>query len=123
MIGPKHIVRRLVDEVMNQGRLDVIDEIYEPRMAERARAWIEPFLTSFDDVEMTVVDLVAEGDRVAGRFRCSGTHAGDWTGHPASGRRFERVDEVYFFTITDGRITAAWGLEDTPSRERQLGLR
>jgi len=29
---------------------------------------------------------------------------------------------VYFFTVADGRITSAWGLEDTPRRMRQLGL-
>jgi bisphosphoglycerate-independent phosphoglycerate mutase (AlkP superfamily) len=32
------------------------------------------------------------------------------------------IDEVYIFTFADGRITAAWGLEDTLSRLEQLGL-
>jgi small multidrug resistance family-3 protein len=62
----KSIIRRLVDEVMNAGRLDVLDEIYSPRMATAAKAWIAPFRTSFPDVHMRVVDLVAEGDKVAG---------------------------------------------------------
>ena len=34
----------------------------------------------------------------------------------------ESVDEVYFFRVVDGRITEAWGLEDTAARERQLGF-
>jgi predicted ester cyclase len=42
---------------------------------------------------MEIVDLIAEGEKVVGRFRCSGTHLGE-----------------------------AWGIEDTRSRERQLGL-
>jgi len=71
---------------------------------------------------MRVVELVAEGDRVVGRFTCSGTHVGDWLGHPATGRRFRDIPEVYFFTVRDGRIVAAWGLEDTWARLRQLGL-
>jgi hypothetical protein len=36
-------------------------------------------------------------------------------------RRIERIDEVYFFTIADRRISAAWGLEDTSRRLAQLG--
>jgi predicted ester cyclase len=117
----KAVVRRLVDEVMNAGRLEVLDEIYTPRMAAAARAWIMPFRASFPDVSMQIVDLVAEGDKVAGRFLCSGTQQGEWQGHPASGRRFERVAEVYFFELRDSRITRARGLEDNLSRMQQLG--
>lgn len=119
---PKAVVMRLIDEVMNQGRLEALDELYAPGLARAARRWIAPFRESFPDVRMEIVELVAEGDRVVGRFRCSATHLGEWDGHPPTGRRFERVDEVYFFTVREGRIAAAWGLEDTGSRRRQLGL-
>ncbi len=118
----KATVRRLIDEVINDGRLDLIDEIYTPRMAAEVRAWIAPFRESFPDVEMAVVDLVAEGNQVVGRFLCSGTHTGRWRDHPPIGRRFERVDEVYFFTFDGDRIAGAWGIEDTLSRLQQLGL-
>lgn len=118
----KALVRRLVDEVLNGGDLTVLDELYTEAMAHAAAGWITPFREAFPDVHMEIVELVAEGDTVAGRFRCSGTHLGVWQGRPPTGRRFERIDEVYFFTIADGRIAGAWGLEDTPSRIRQLGL-
>jgi predicted ester cyclase len=116
------VVRRLVDEVMNDGRLDVIDEIYAPELAAGARRWITPFRESFPDVRMDVLDLIAEGEKVVGRFHCSATNLGPWRGNPPTGRRFERVDEVYIFRVVDGRITEAWGIEDTRARERQLGL-
>ena len=118
----KHLVRRLIDEVMNAGRLDVLDAIYTPETAVAARRWIEPFRVAFPDVHMEIVTLVAEGDVVAGRFRCSGTHLGPWRGREATGRRFRNVDEVYFFTIRDGRIGSAWGLEDDDRRRQQLGM-
>jgi predicted ester cyclase len=119
---PKAVVRRLIEEVLNGGRLDVIDELYTPEMGPAARRWIAPFRESFPDVEMEIVNLVGEGEKVAGRFRCSATNLGPWRGQQPTGRRFERVDEVYFFRVRDGRIAEAWGLEDTRSRERQLGL-
>jgi predicted ester cyclase len=58
----------------------VIDELYSPQRAEAARRWVEPFRLAFPDVEMQTVELVAEGDRVVGRFRCSGTHLGPGVG-------------------------------------------
>ncbi len=117
----KAVVRRLVEEVMNAGRLDVLDELYSPSMAAAARRWITPFREAFPDVTMTIVDLVAEDDKVAARFTCSATQQNEWQGHPASGARFDRVAEVYFFRLQDGRITHAWGLEDNLDRMRQLG--
>jgi len=56
-------------------------------------------------------------------FRCSGTHQGRWLGLESTGRSFTDVDEVYWFTVRAGRITAWWGLEDNEARLRQLGLR
>jgi hypothetical protein len=118
----KAIVRRLVDEVMNGGRMDLMDELYSAELAPGARRWITPFRAAFPDLHMQVLDLIAEGDKVVGRFTCAATHRGTWRGHPPTGRRFRNIAEVYIFTIHDGKITNAWGLEDTISRMRQLRL-
>jgi predicted ester cyclase len=119
----KAIVRRLVDEVMNAGRLHVIDELYSPDLAPKARRWISPFRNAFPDVHMQIVDLIAEGDPVVGRFTCSGTHQGTWRGHPPTGRQFTNIAEVYIFRLRDNRIVHVWGIEDTDTRLRQLKLR
>jgi predicted ester cyclase len=119
---PKHVVQRLIADVMNQRNLGALDDLYTPRLATTARRWVEPFLESFSEVQMRIVQLVAEGETVVGRFSCSGTHTGRWLGHPPTGRRFTDVAEVYFFRVVDGRITRVWGLEDTIERLRQLGL-
>jgi predicted ester cyclase len=118
----KAVVRRLVEEVINGGHLAVIDELYVPELASAAKGWIAPFRASFPDVHMEVVEQIAEGDRVVGRFTCAATHRGDWLGHAPTGRRFERVDEVSIFRFRDGRIAHAWSLEDSLSRLQQLGL-
>jgi predicted ester cyclase len=118
----KQLVRRLVEEVVNRRDPEPLHKLAHEEFAALARRWISPFRSAFPDFTMEVVELVAEGDTVVARFRCSGTYRGVWRGHSPTGRRFERIDEVYFFTIDDGRITAAWGLEDTARRLRQLGL-
>ena len=118
----KAIVRRLIEEVLNGGRLEVLDELYAPELAPAARRWITPFRASFPDVHMEILELIAEGDAVVSRFTCSATHLGEWLGHPPTGRRFERVDEVSIFRLRDGKITQVWSLEDSLGRLRQLGL-
>lgn len=119
----KEIVRRMVAEVINAGQMDLIDELYSAALAPEIKRWIAPFRSSFPDVHMDVVDLIAEDDKVVGRFTCSGTHLGEWRGDAPTGRRFEAVDEVYIFRLSEGRIIDAWGLEDTLGRLEQLGLR
>ncbi len=118
----KTVVCRLVAEVLNGGHLEVIDELYAPELVPAARRWIAPFRASFPDVHMEIVELIAEGDKVVGRFTCSATHLGEWLGHPPTGRRFERVDEITIFRLREGRIVHAWSLEDTLARLGQLGL-
>jgi predicted ester cyclase len=118
----KRAVRRLIDEVFNRGQLSAIDELYAESLAGSVREWIAPFRDSFPDVRMEILDLIAERDKVVGRFTCSATHAGEWRGQEPTGRRFEDVDEVTIFRFADGRIIETWSLEDDLGRLRQLRL-
>lgn len=118
----KAVVRRFVEEAVNGGHDELIDELFTPETAASAREWFGAFRGSFPDVHMDVVELVAEGDTVVGRFECSATHLGEWRGHAPTGHRFESVDEVYFFTFSGDRIERTWGVEDTLDRFHQLGL-
>lgn len=119
---PEDTVRRFVDEAVNGGRDELVDELVTSELADLARQWFGSFRRSFPDMEMKLVELVAEGDKVVGRFACSATHLGEWRGHPPTGRRFEAVDEVYFFTFAGDRIAGIWGIEDSLDRFKQLGL-
>jgi predicted ester cyclase len=119
----KQLVRRLVEEVVNQRNADTLDDLAEGAFARLARRWISPFQSSFPDFRMEIVDLVAEDDKVVGHFRCSGTHRGDWLGIAPTERRFQGVDEIYIFHVKEGKLSSAVGVEDNLSRMRQLGIR
>lgn len=118
----KAAVGAWVDSIINRGDFGAADDLFSAELVDDARKWVIPFRAAFSDVHMQVVDLVGEGERIVGRFLCSGTQTGVWLGHAASGRRFADVDEVYFFTFADGKIVHMWGLEDTTNRLKQLGL-
>ena len=113
---------RLVERV-NDGNLDALHEVASGDIAREAARWIGPFRRSFPDFRMEIIDVIAEADKVVGYFKCSGTQEGEWRGHPASGRRFEDVDEVYIFRVKAGKLDSAVAVvEDNLTRMRQLGL-
>ncbi len=116
----KAVVRRLM-EAINEGNMDVVDELFVPKLARPMKRSFTAFRSAFPDWRMEIAELVAEGNTVVGRFRCSGTNQGEFKGVPPTGRRME-VDEVYFLRVEDGKFVDFWGLEDDLARMRQLGL-
>jgi predicted ester cyclase len=118
----KELVRRLV-EMVNAGDLDAIGEVATGDIARNAKGWVGPFRESFPDFRMEVVDVIAEDDKVVGHFKCSGTHQGEWRGRPATGRRFEGIDEIYIFRVEEGKLASALAtVEDNLTRLGQLGI-
>jgi predicted ester cyclase len=117
----KEMVRRMV-EAINAGEETVaVDELFTPRVARRVKRLFAEFRSAFPDWREEIVELVAEGKTVAGRFRCSGTHLGEFLGEAPTGRRME-VEEVFFLRAEEGRFVDFWALEDSLNRIRQLGF-
>jgi predicted ester cyclase len=118
----KRLVHRLV-EIVNDRDFESIDEVATGQIARDARRWVGPFRESFPDFQMELLDVIAEGDKVVGYFKCSGTHEGEWRGHAPTGRRFESVDEVYIFRVDNGKLASALAVvEDNLTRLTQIGL-
>jgi predicted ester cyclase len=115
----KDLVRRLVDEAMNANDLRVLDELYTDALAPKVRRAFEQFRAAFPDWHQELVEVVEDGDTVVARYRCTGTHLGDWRGLAPTGRTM-RVDEVHIYHLRAGRIAGVWALEDTWTRMRQL---
>jgi predicted ester cyclase len=117
----KAMVRRMVEVINAREEDTVVDELFAPRAARRVKRLFSEFRSAFSDWQEEIVELVAEGDTVAGRFRCSGTHQGEFLGEAPTGKRMD-VEEVFFLRVKDGRFVDFWSLEDSLGRLRQLGL-
>jgi predicted ester cyclase len=117
----KDTARRMV-EAINAGEEDAaVGELFAPRAARRVKRLFAEFRSAFPDWREEIVELVAEGDAVAGRFRCSGTHRCGFSGEAPTGERME-VEEVFFLRVEDEKFTYFWALEDSLGRMHQLGL-
>jgi predicted ester cyclase len=118
----KAMVRRLVEAINAGEEVAAVEELFAPRTARRVKRLFAEFRWAFPDWREKVVQLIAEGDTVAGRFRCSGTHLGEFLGNPPTGKRME-VEEVFFLRRAEGGgFVDFWGLEDSLGGMQQLGL-
>ncbi len=73
------------------------------------------------DFHSELQELVAEGDRLVGRFVHHGTHTGSLLGMPATGRSVA-VEAINVYRVADGRLAEGWGEIDGLEMLRQLGI-
>jgi steroid delta-isomerase-like uncharacterized protein len=128
----KALMRRFYDEVVAQGKFDLIDDMLADDFVEHEefpgitpdRAGVKQFFTmlraAYPDLRMTVEDLIAEGDKVVARIRIIGTHQGEFMGVPATGKQIN-VPGIDIVEFRDGRATAHWGVTDGLTWMQQLG--
>jgi predicted ester cyclase len=124
------IVRRIHEEAESRGDLAVIDECYAPqfrdeRHPERGagpagiKQHIERLRLAFPDLEVTVEDLIAEGNLVAVRVTSRGTHQGAFAGIDPTGRRVAWTG-IVIRKIADGQVVEQWAQYDTVGLLEQL---
>jgi predicted ester cyclase len=78
-------------------------------------------LTAFDDARMDPHALIAEGDQVVVRLMARRMHTGLHPRMPSpTGRRFE-VEQIWIFTLTDGKVSEIRAVSDRLSMFAQLG--
>ena len=127
----KRILQRYYDEVLNQGRLDVLGEIARPDHVEHnpfpghaqgvegMRQRVSFIKTAFDP-QFTVEQMVAEGDTVAVRWTNRGTHRGEFFGVPPTGRTVVTTG-IDIHVLRDGRMAEHWDVVDILGALIQMG--
>jgi predicted ester cyclase len=96
MSANKETIRRMFEEVINEGQLDKVDELFDPEFTSETpqgtldrdafREYVKAWRAGFSDIHCEVGDLVEEGDKVAWSVRATGTHDGEFMGIPATQR-------------------------------------
>lgn len=120
----KDALRRYFREVVNEGRLEVINELFAPGgRGDAAMHAVASLRSALPDLQMTIEDLVAEGDRVVVRVICEATHSRPFLGIQPTGRRI-RFDgaELAIFDADDRILREGWHVMDTGAVYRQLGV-
>lgn len=120
----KAIVNRVWQEILNEGKLDLVDELidadyvyqapggYEIKGIEGMKRLAGGFRKSFPDLNITVDDLIAEGDKVVSRFTMRGTHKD--TNHNLN------AVGIIISRIVGGKVVEDWVIHDRLQFAEQL---
>ena len=128
----KETARRFYEEVLNNGALDVIDEIavtgyetHDPLPGQRTgsvglKDRVNMLRTAFNPT-FTIHDVIAEGDRVVVRWTNSGSMVSEFLGMPANGKSFA-IPGIDVYRLENGKLAEHWHVIDLLGQLQQVGL-
>jgi len=130
----KTIVRRLYEEVWNERKLEVVDELLSASHAlndsvvsgsqvgpELYKRRVVEMTTGFPDLCFTIEDTIAEGEKFVACWTISGTHQSEYMKIPATGRKIS-VEGITIHHIRNGKILDSYARWDALGLMRQLGV-
>jgi steroid delta-isomerase-like uncharacterized protein len=87
---------------------------------DQAEQYMDAFVSAFPDLNFSIDDMVAEGDKVAVRYTMKGTHKGTFMNIPATGKQV-LTKGVEINKIVQGRCVETWIFPDRLGTMTQLG--
>ncbi len=134
MVGKNKAIAARFYEVYNKGNMELIDELFstdfvgrdpndpsqERRGPEGVKRVVEAFRSAFPDLEGTLEDQTAEGDKVVNRYTGRSTHQDEFLGVAPTGKEVE-LSGVTIFRLSGGKIVEGWDFYGGLGLLRQLG--
>ena len=128
----KAIVQRYWDGKWNARRPEILDELQTPDVVyhgtsmemngiEEYKQVYSSYLSAFHDTQVTIEDLIAEGDRVMTRVTFRGVHKGELAGIAPTGKNLT-ISLFTVFRLVDGKIAEEWEIIDELGMMHQLGM-
>jgi steroid delta-isomerase-like uncharacterized protein len=126
------VVRRLFDEAINKGNLNVADETLTTDYVYRSpgspelhgpdgfKQLIMMYRTACPDVHLDIDETIADGDTVVTRWTGRGTQLGEFMGIPPTGKQVT-VTGVIITHFKGGKAAEEWELMDMLGLLQQLG--
>ena len=130
--GKKALIRRVLEELYNQRKLSLIDEVatenvivHTPSINLQGRdGWKQyatMFLNAFPDINLAIDDLIAEDDTVVARWSLQATHKGTLRNIPPTGKKID-LTGIAIYRFLDNKIDEGWALNDALGLMQQLGV-
>lgn len=129
----KTFVRRFFDEMCNQRKLNIADELFAPNHSyhdpqipaspgpDGMKQVISTYQTAFPDAHWHVVETIIADDDIVTRWRATGTQKMELNGIPPTGKSVD-VDGIWIHRFANNRIVESWNVWDTLGMLQQLGV-
>lgn len=128
----RQLVERYFNEVWNQGKVDVLNELLSsdyknftpstpnpPLGPDGLKPIVLAIRKGFPDLHYTIKDIVVTENAVAVRVVMEGTNTGELFGNKPTGKKVS-VNQIQIETIRDGKIVEHWRVTDELEMKRQL---
>lgn len=133
MADKEATLRRMFDEVINQGDVDVVDELFAEDFVSHGpmgdipgrdafKALVAQWRSAVPDVHCVLENVIVDGDIAGWLVHTTGTHTGDGLGFPATGKAFETVSANMGRFGEDGRAAEHWSEQGMLPMLVQLGI-
>ena len=132
MTDAHELVRRLIEDVYGQGKVELIDELIHEDYLEHPmpagfspdreglKSFVQALHGALSDVDASVERALVDGDEVAFRWRITGRHTGEFLGIPASHNHVETTGNDVA-VVRDDKMLERWCEQDLLSLLTQLG--
>ena len=132
----KQLVQRWFEEVWNNGRAELIEEMFDENGIAHGLSddpanpikgpkgylpFYKVFRDAFPNMKIVIEDMVAEGDKVTARCSVRGKHEGNLRGFAATQLPISFTG-ITIVRIADGKIVEAWNNFDFMTMNKQVGL-
>ena len=126
------LMNRIYDEAINQGKMDVFDELVSPDVVEHeqlpgfepnregVKQYFQMMHNAFPDLHFQVDDIFAAGDKVVARITVQGTQQGEFMDMQPTGKKIA-VKGIDIVRFANGKLVEHWGVTDAMSMMQQLG--
>lgn len=126
------VIRRFIDEVINNGNFSVLDQLVQPNYVYRSpdqqldgpealEGLLAAYRAAFPDLSVRIDDLVNGGDKVVISVTLTGTHEGDLMGIAPTGKPVS-IGGMILSRFQDGKIVEEYEILDMLAMFKQLGV-
>jgi len=126
------IAKLVMEDVNNQGKMELIDQHYDPSYKghetlnpnvsrDQLKTDVQMYRTAFPDLNVKVDEVVAAGDNVLLRWTARGTHKGPFLGAAATSKPM-KTQGITVYTFRNGKIVEEWTQWDAYNMIRDLGI-
>ena len=127
----KDFTCRVLEQIINEHRMDLIPKIIADTFVFRTIPGLPPgpmafemsigmYHNAFPDIQVTIDDLIAEGDKIVVRQTFRGTHQGPMGSVAPTGKQVT-FSGMFIFRVENDQFVEEWALLDGLALQNQLG--
>ena len=130
----KKIITRYLLDIINNRKLELLGEVFPEKFVrhdlnDSTDTWmtvadqhkrLSDLIQAFPDLQFSISDMIAEGDKVVARVVWQGTQKNTFMKTESAGNRINYLSEIIFYRLENGKIVERWTQLDLHSLFKKM---